>query len=513
MNNLLTLHILTTPKAPIEHVVMSVNIHSPEELTIWYVDDDRNAWGTSTIQQSLEEWCLERNILVKCYNLKQHEKPDINTENINRLDVKIGATHVHLSWLNRTSNIEIWATASNGLVSTRLDEKVESIVPSSVLTLDERLEFRGLKIRKEPVTNIFDVKWLIDQGILVKDNYGNTKFKRKITHDNNLHIKHKTNRWELTDSSGNKMVLDSPERGGYWLEEIVKQALRKCVESTNWVLFGTTIIELENEDQQNRRGLKNILKSFPYNQLLKIIIMNKLNYNPWIIKKINFSPEETRMLLEDEYIREEAYSRGGKNEMDSLLSYQNNLHVIEVKNTRPTIKHVEKLLTVQKKINPIDNRCILVHSVDFSGDRELEREIANIESTYRSVRIIHWTQLLTGFDLDNWHKDSDVLYIPTGKVYNPYHNPAIIGKMRPKGDEKQLELELKLELEIMIFMMNEEDLKEYLQYFYGVKKSDSGQMEIIIAPRKKIIFKAQKKLNSLIIQCTKNNWRYVEFKN
>jgi len=64
--NLLTLHILTTPKAPIEHVVMSVNIHSPEELTIWYVDDDRNAWGTSTIQQSLEEWCLERNILVKC---------------------------------------------------------------------------------------------------------------------------------------------------------------------------------------------------------------------------------------------------------------------------------------------------------------------------------------------------------------------------------------------------------------------------------------------------------------
>ena len=200
-------------------------------------------------------------------------------------------------------------------------------------------------------------------------------------------------------------------------------------------------------------------------------------------------------------------------EIFNTIAKKNNLHVIEVKNTRPTIKHVEKLLTVQKKINPIDNRCILVHSVDFSGDRELEREIANIESTYRSVRIIHWTQLLTGFDLDNWHKDSDVLYIPTGKVYNPYHNPAIIGKMRPNGDEKQLELELKLELEIMIFMMNEEDLKEYLQYFYGVKKSDSGQMEIIIAPRKKIIFKAQKKLNSLIIQCTKNNWRYVEFKN
>ena len=121
---MLTLHILTTPKAPIEHVVMSANIHHPQELIIWYVDDEKNTWESNTVQQILGEWCTDRSILVKCYNLKLHEKPDINTENINRLDVKIGATHVHLSWLNRTSNIEIWATASNGLVSTLLDENV-----------------------------------------------------------------------------------------------------------------------------------------------------------------------------------------------------------------------------------------------------------------------------------------------------------------------------------------------------------------------------------------------------
>jgi len=507
---LLTLHILTTPKAPIEHVVMSANIHHPQELIIWYVDDEKNTWESNTVQQILGEWCTDRSILVKCYNLKLHEKPDINTENINRLDVKIGATHVHLSWLNRTSNIEIWATASNGLVSTRLDENVESIVPSSVLTLDERLELRGLKIRKEPVTNIFDVKWLIDQGIIIKNEYGNTKFKHQITSDNSVSINHKTNMWELTDPLGNKMTLDSPERGGYWLEEIVKHSLKKCVKTTDWELFGTTIIELKNIDQQNKRGLINILKSFPYNVILRLKIINILNYNPWIIKNKVFSSDEITRLLEDEFIREEAYSRGGKNEIDSLLSYQNNLHVVEVKNTRPTVKHVEKLLTVQKKINPIDNRCILVHSVDFTGDNELEQEIVNIESTYRSVRIIHWTQLLTGFDLDNWHNDCEIMYIPTGRDYTPHHNPVIIGKTIPKGEE--WEVELSLELEILTFMIKN-NLDRLQQYFYGVKKSISGQMEIFVARRKKSVFKEQKKLNSLIIQRTKNNWRYVEFKN
>jgi len=198
------------------------------------------------------------------------------------------------------------------------------------------------------------------------------------------------------------LTIHDPHDGGFWLEDIMNVLAPIVAHSYSARILRNLVIPHEHLDVQLERGLNRMLQQRPNDPDLRRTVGRVLGHDPWhrLRNQSGNAAVDDAMQrnwtrnIQSVYntLREALMAKGGRNEIDLVLAQGGSLLPIELKDKRPTLGDVQKLMAVARstgKLRPTHVRGWLWHTFRPDDREAWEQETTMWMNMYPGLKVEH----------------------------------------------------------------------------------------------------------------------------
>ena len=362
----MTKHLLLSTDYPHKWkiIIKILNAHQPDKVTFCHFSEEPLEDEFLLAPAEFNDWMKGMwDIEFNQINMYFDEKPNFGDDDKIILDIRAGATFSQIMIMKLLPSMaEVWCTSYGGEKCTRID-KVGSFdaIPFNPLKI---LELSGLKSSMQLVeVNNFDMSYLNQFLMFVGSNVrlNHEKLRKAGIYDPD---------WmtvTLTDDDGEILIIDSREKDGFWLEDIVMQCLARFAAKVGKSVYRNIVINREDELEQLRRALENLAKGKVVRPIVNAKIKDYFKISD--LSLLGDALVAIELDLPDfkrfagEKIFQAVFSTGAKNEFDGMLVDDTELIIIEMKTAKPKDSDFSKLMTLYPRhLSPMKRQVWLIHS-------------------------------------------------------------------------------------------------------------------------------------------------------
>jgi hypothetical protein len=369
---------------------------------MYYFSEESEQHFPLEIPEKINNWLEESKTDVSLNIIHSGDKIHLPQNQDVRMDVLPGATFAQVKILQALLiDVEIWATSAIGTESIRIDE--EGSIPFASLDPVESLILCGQDASfKEVVSSGFDLTILEPY---IKNSFNCARIDHnKLKRD--FKLDPMGEKILLEDESGKCLSLDSQDREGFWLEDVVMENLSKKAELEGNTLYRNYMINREDLEDQFLSGLSRITDTH-INRIIprqRLFIAESLGVDPWrysmesdefkaVVKEINFD-----MFKDIPYTTyQDILEAGSVNEFDALLIKDNEIITIEVKATKPRLFMLAKLTTlISRHLTPLKKKGMLIHAYQPKSNSVgyFNNQLELWEKLFPDIEVVSWFDLI-----------------------------------------------------------------------------------------------------------------------